>query len=280
MCERDCFKYDNFILTPLNDNYIKMFFMKQLIINILKNVEHDIENNLNNINNHDDDEELKKYLNLNIGKIYDEQIIPNTYFLSILILSSIEGGDYIEFNHEINQEKLDKAMDEMPFTLFFSILFSPNNFGKYFEKNFEKFYKSNKIEEKHMRNLFSKQKTKNIVNSNISPNNNFISKNNFLLNFNKIKDFCEYSEKQIFGKDYYLKFLELLNNYSNNYPEDIEISIYDNLKEDNDNKNQNLLEIKEMVNDVINDEESKKGFLALVRQSYLLGKLRTNIVSN
>ena len=27
------------------------------------------------------------------------------------------------------------------------------------------------------------------------------------------------------------------------------------------------------------DEESKKGFLALVRQSYLLGKLRTNIVS-
>ena len=85
---------------------------------------------------------------------------------------------------------------------------------------------------------------------------------------------------KIFGKDYYLKFLELLNNYSNNYPEDIEISIYDNLKEDNDNKNQNLLEIKEMVNDVINDEESKKGFLALVRQSYLLGKLRTNIVSN
>ena len=34
-----------------------------------------------------------------------------------------------------------------------------------------------------------------------------------------------------------------------------------------------------MVDDVINDAESKKGFLALVKQSYLLGKLRTNIVS-
>jgi len=33
------------------------------------------------------------------------------------------------------------------------------------------------------------------------------------------------------------------------------------------------------MNDLIDDEESKKGFLALVRQSYLLGKLRTNIVS-
>jgi hypothetical protein len=196
-----------------------------------------------------------------------------------LILSSIEGGDSIFFNHEINQEKLNKAIDEMPFRLFFSILFSPSNYGKYFEKNFEKFYGSNKIEEKHMRNLYLKQKTKNIVNSNISPNNNSYSKGKLLLNFNKIKDFCEYSENQIFGKDYYIKFLELLNNYSNNYPEDIEISIYDNLKEDNKNQNQNLSEIKEMVDDVINDEESKKGFLALVKQSYLLGKLRTNIVS-
>ena len=33
------------------------------------------------------------------------------------------------------------------------------------------------------------------------------------------------------------------------------------------------------MNDLIDDEESKKGFLALVRQSYLLGKLRANIVS-
>ena len=34
-----------------------------------------------------------------------------------------------------------------------------------------------------------------------------------------------------------------------------------------------------MVNELIDDNESKKGFLALVRQSYLLGKLRSNIVS-
>ena len=34
-----------------------------------------------------------------------------------------------------------------------------------------------------------------------------------------------------------------------------------------------------MVNGLIKDDESKKGFLALVRQSYLLGKLRTYIVS-
>ena len=40
-----------------------------------------------------------------------------------------------------------------------------------------------------------------------------------------------------------------------------------------------FLTIKEMINSIIDDEESKKGFLALVRQSYLLGKLRTNIVS-
>ncbi len=33
------------------------------------------------------------------------------------------------------------------------------------------------------------------------------------------------------------------------------------------------------MNNLIDDEESKKGFLALVRQSYLLGKLRAFIVS-
>ena len=34
-----------------------------------------------------------------------------------------------------------------------------------------------------------------------------------------------------------------------------------------------------MINESIKDEESKKGFLALVKQSYLLGKLRTYLVS-
>ena len=97
---------------------------------------------------------------------------------------------------------------------------------------------------------------------------------------NKIIEFSKFSEKEKNGEEYYQKFLELLNNYPNNNPEDIEISIYDNLKKENDKNAQNFSEIKDMMNDVINDEESKKGFLALVRQSFLRGKLRTNIVSN
>ena len=55
---------------------------------------------------------------------------------------------------------------------------------------------------------------------------------------------------------------------------------YDNLKKENKNSSTIILAMKEMMNNLIDDEESKKGFLALVRQSYLLGKLRTNIVSN
>ena len=70
-----------------------------------------------------------------------------------------------------------------------------------------------------------------------------------------------------------------MNYNSNDFKEDIEISIYDNLKEENKKGKTNFLSIKELINNLINDEESKKGFLALVRQSYLLGKLRTNIVS-
>ena len=275
MCERDCFKYDDFIFIPLNDSLIKEFFIKPIMVNVLQKIEYEIISNLNNIKN---EEDCKKYLNSKIGEIYKEQVIPNVYFILILILSSIESGDYIKFNHEINWDTVEKAFSDAPFKLFFSILFSPSKFGKYFEKNFQKFYESNKIEEMHLRNLFSRKKTKNIVNSNISPN--YLNpKRNDLYNINKIKDFSEYSENQKFGKEYYQNFLQLFNNYSNNYLEDIEISIYDNLKEENDNKIQNFKEIKDVVEYTINDEESKKGFLALVRQSYLLGKFRTNIVS-
>ena len=59
---------------------------------------------------------------------------------------------------------------------------------------------------------------------------------------------------------------------------DIEISIFDNLKEENIKKLDNFKIIKDAMNNCIEDEESKKGFLALLRQSYLLGELRTNIV--
>ena len=120
-----------------------------------------------------------------------------------------------------------------------------------YEKDFEKYYKNEQIEAFHMKNLFHKTKTKNIIKSNMS---------------------------QIINKKIE-KFLELLNNYSNDFQEDIEISIYDNLKEENINGEKNFSTIKEMMNRLIDDEESKKGFLALLRQSYLIGKLRTYIVS-
>ena len=38
--------------------------------------------------------------------------------------------------------------------------------------------------------------------------------------------------------------------------------------------------IKEIIYESMNDKESKKGFLALIKQSYLLGKRRSNIVIN
>ena len=62
--------------------------------------------------------------------------------------------------------------------------------------------------------------------------------------------------------------------------EDIEISIYDNLKEENNLKENNFSTILDMIDNCISDEDSKKGFLALLKQSFLLGKLRNYIVSN
>ena len=95
---------------------------------------------------------------------------------------------------------------------------------------------------------------------------------------NKIFNLSEYSLKKL-GKQYYVLFLQLLNNYSNEFMEDIEISIYNNLKEGNLSSEKNYSNIKELMDNLINDEESKKGFLVLVRQSYLLGKLRSHVVS-
>ena len=162
---------------------------------------------------------------------------------------------------------------------------------------FVKNYSSGEIERLNLKYLFNKIKTKNLVKSNFSLDN--ISNNDDgnvpdykkILNCffphlidisqtksNKIKDFSKYSEKQISGKEYYEKFLEIFNNL-NDFLEDIEISIYDNLKEENENRRQNYLPIKEMMDNLISDEESKKGFKALIRQSYFLGKIRCSIVS-
>ena len=286
MCERIYFDTDNFIYDEFDKSYVKKFFIEQLIVESLQSLEEIIKKNFND----KDDNECKKYLNENIGKLYNDLIIPNIYFILMLIISSIESGDEIKFNHDIDIEKVS-------FILFYPFIFLKSK-GKdraKFEKDFKKNYSKNEIEEINMRNLFYKTKIKSIVDSNLSLyhksySNNLISKKQKKIelfeiisdekNKNKINDFSKYSEKKKFGKKYYKSFLKLMNYNSNDFQEDIEISIYDNLKRENKSNQTNFFSIKEMMNNLIDDEESKKGFLALVRQSYLLGKLRTNIVSN
>ena len=216
-------------------------------------------------------------MNEKIGKFYEEEIMPNVIFISILILSSIENGDEIKFNHEIDWEKINKFkyfcyFSAPGFIPFNSFLIKFRQRSQY-EKDFKKKYSKDEIEKINMENLFYKIKAKNIINSNINSFEKMSDVNN---SNNKILNFID--EKDKIGKEYYKKFLELLNNYSNEYSEDIEISIYDNLKETNKNREKNLDTIKEMMEDIINDEESKKVFLSLVRQSYLLGKLRKELV--
>ena len=157
------------------------------------------------------------------------------------------------------------------------------------EKDFEKSFTKEKIEEINMKNLFYKNKIKKIIKSNIDNkelNCNKFSLFNFFVPFadlllgktNKMKDFSIYSEKCKKGKEYYDNFLQIFNNYSNDFNEDIEISVFDNLKKENTKRVNNFETIKEMMNDLIDDGESKKGFLALLRQTYLIGELRSNIV--
>ena len=125
-----------------------------------------------------------------------------------------------------------------------------------------------KIEEIETMNLFFKKRIKKIINSNMDSNSK-----------NVTNDFSEYSENCIIGNEYYENFLNLLNKSENDYPEDIEISIYDNLKSNNNARESSLSIINEIINEFVNDDESKKGFIALLKQSFLIGKLRSNIVS-
>ena len=208
----------------------------------------------------------------------------------MIILISIEGGDLIKFNHKIDWPYLYKFM-LFPYSFLMNLIYN----SKIFEKDFKKNYTNDKIEEIHMKNLFYKRKMRNIINSNDSNekdsdrSNNislFILSNSFLQPIfrifqreHKIRNFSQYSEKSKNGKKYYESFLDLLNNYSNTFVEDIEISLYDNLKEENSSKEIKLKSIFDIINESIDDEESKKGFLALLRQAFLLGKLRTSIVS-
>ena len=161
------------------------------------------------------------------------------------------------------------------FSFFLIVIFDVyHKFKRYFADNFEDFeknYKKDEIEKINMKNVFYKNKTKNLIKSNISSNSS-------LKEINKMFAFSEYSEHCEIGEQYYNNFLEIFNNYSNDFKEDIEISIFVNLKEENNKQLDNFTTIKDMINFYIKDEESKKGFLALLRQSYLLGELRTNIV--
>ena len=275
MCERKNFDSDNFILDKFDYPYIQIFFIEELVKNSLINLEKKLNAIITEELKDKDENECKKYFNGKIKDLYDEIIIKNIYFILILIISSNENGDEIKFNHDIDITKIN-SMFLYPF-----IWLRP--YGKKrakYEKDFKKQYSKNKIEEINIKNIFYKTKIKKIIDS----NNVVFDKGEEFRNTdqdkeNKINNFSEYSEKRKFGKEYYNSFLKLLNYNSSDFQEDIEISIYENLKEENQNAKDNFKSIKEIMNDLIVDEESKKGFLALVRQSYLLGKLRTNIVS-
>ena len=285
MCKSSNFNSKNFINGNINETYVKEFFIEKLITKVLQELENIIENNSINFNGKDD---YKTYLNKNIGKFYKEQIIPNVYFIFILILSSIESGDKINFNHSIDKSKITS-------TFFYPFIWMKplgENRARY-EKDFQKIFSKDEIEKLNMRNVFYKTKIKNIVDSNLSLSNNEIKNNiesenhevneisennNSSIKRNKTYSFSKYSESGKFGEDYYKNFLNLLN-YSNDFFEYIEISIYENFMEKNKDWEFNVKIIRELIYDLIIDIESKKGFIALLRQAYLLGNLRTNLVS-
>ena len=260
MCQRKYFEDNIFYRISLDDSYIKTFFINQLIKETLISIEEIIKKNLNNKNNN----ESKKYLNLNIGKIQNELIEPYIDFTLILILTSIENGEKIKFNHDIDSSKLLS-----PYLYFFFFILPYGEKRAKYEEEFKIYYNKNIIEKLNMQNLYNKIKIKDIIDSNINSKEDELN--------DSLKIFKLENEKSKIK--YYNLFLRLFNNYPNDFPEDIEISIFDNLKEENKLKNHKYHNIKEIMNELINDNESKRGFLALVRQAYLLGKLRTYIVS-
>ena len=267
---------DDFISRKFDDSYIKNFYIKNFITEVLKDIEQELKEKLAHGDN------IKCYLNDNIGNFYNKFIIPNVYFIRMLILVSIEGGDLIKFYHKINWTNiLGYFYNSGSLKVFTNLLPSVR-----YDENIEN----------TLKNLFYKKKMKKLIKSNIDSNNNDIFSisnmgDNVYNYIKKIKRFSNYSEKgDKIGKEYYEAFLEFLNNNSDDLPEDIEISIYDNLKmealkkegetkENSNSKINVLISIIEMMNDYIIDEESKKGFLALLKQSFLLGELRINIVS-
>jgi hypothetical protein len=59
----------------------------------------------------------------------------------------------------------------------------------------------------------------------------------------------------------------------------MEISIYNNLKEENQERINTLKGMKDIIEEIIDDRESKKGFISLLHQSFYIGYLRNEIVS-
>ena len=269
MCKFEYEDIKNLISKKFDNSYIKEFFLEKYIIEILIAMENRIKkDNPNNI---------KDYLNSNIGKFYNFYLIPKIFFIRMLILISIESGDTIHFYHKLNWNKFFSYLNFKNVGVLLNLV--PPLRYEFYEEDFEKKFTNKNIEEINMKNIFIKRKIKNIINSNIDDYKSSIEVN--IYNYkNRIKNFSNFSENSNnYGDKYYKSFLQLLNNCSNDFSEDIEISIYDNLKEENNLSENNFLTILDMVNDYIKDEESKKGFLALLKQSFLLGKLRTNIVS-
>ena len=198
-----------FSLKKFDDNNIKNFFIKKLITETLIEIEKEIKKDIDNL----DDNDIKKYLNENIGKkYYDLFIVPNISFIRMIILISIEGGDLIKFNHKIDWSYLYKFIG-LPFTFLMNLILN----SKIFEKDFKKNYTNDKIEEIHMKNLFYKRKMRNIINSNDSNekdsdrSNNislFILSNSFLQPIfrifqreHKIRNFSQYSKNQKMEKN-------------------------------------------------------------------------------
>ena len=270
-----------------DNNLIENLSIEKLMIDILQKIEDEIKEEMKKLHNAD---EFKNKLNNIVGNFYKLYIIPNVYLFKLFILSSIENGEIIKFKFS---EKWRNILDNsVKFISYFSVHLLEGFHGlktlwgkiknfhntKFiadnFLKDFEIIYTNDKIEEINMKNIFYKNKTKNIIKSNISHNESGLSKGKI----NKMYFFSEYSKKGEIGEKYYQNFLEIFNNYSNDFYEDIEISIYDNLREENKKGKDNLDMLKDMIKDYIEDEESKMRFLALLRQSYLLGKLRANLV--
>ena len=97
MCKFEYKDMDCFISKKFDNSFIKDFYIKKYIINILKEIEEKIKK--------DNPSNIKDYLNENIGKYYNLFILPKVYFIRLIILISIESGDLIKFSHKLDWTK-------------------------------------------------------------------------------------------------------------------------------------------------------------------------------